>query len=89
MGPGHERGVPGRGPGRAGPHARPRRLQRQQVRRLLHQLISGKDNKHFSTVETVYRVDVCPIPYFRACPKNCTVIVYRVTHQVVMNLPLT
>ena len=46
MGPGHERGVPGRGPRRAGPHARPRRLQRQQVRRLLHQLISGKDNKH-------------------------------------------
>ena len=43
MGPGHERGVPGHRPRRAGSHARPRRLQRQQVRRLLHQLLSGKD----------------------------------------------
>ena len=43
MGPGHERGVPGRRPRRAGPHARPGRLQRQQVRRLLHQRLSGRD----------------------------------------------
>ena len=53
MGPGHERGVPGRRPRRAGPHARPGRLQRQQVRRLLHQRLSGRDMTDFDIFDNL------------------------------------